>query len=111
MREFEVTEDHIKLLREAYVDWDGGEFGAPAIDCKRPYGNSDVVGDLAEILERESELYPSDSEDRDEEVASELTEIHRETLTALQIFLVTGTMEPGTYQNQSKYGKEWVKVS
>ena len=31
--------------------WDDCEFGAPAIDCKRPYGNSDVYNDIAKILE------------------------------------------------------------
>jgi hypothetical protein len=33
-----------------YITWDDCEFGAPACDCKRPYGNSDVYGDMAEIL-------------------------------------------------------------
>ena len=38
---FNLTVDHIKLLRRANVGWDGGEFGAPAIDYRRvtPYGN------------------------------------------------------------------------
>ena len=49
--EFTVTDEHLKLLRGAYVGWDDCEFGAPAIDCKRPYGNSDVIADIAEILE------------------------------------------------------------
>src|SRR6266568_5645220 len=41
--EFTVTEDHLKLLRHAYLYWEYGEgYGAPAIDPKRPYGNSDV---------------------------------------------------------------------
>lgn len=50
MKTFEVKEEHIKLLRSAYTSWDDCEFGAPAIDCKRSYGNSDVLGDMAEIL-------------------------------------------------------------
>jgi hypothetical protein len=51
--EFTVTEDHLKLLRRAYIGWDDCEFGAPGIDPKRPYGNSDVIGDIAEILGEE----------------------------------------------------------
>ena len=47
---FELTEEHIKLLRQMCVSWDDCEFGAPAIDCKRPYGNSDVYSDIAKIL-------------------------------------------------------------
>lgn len=51
--EFTVTEDHLKLLRHIRgVRWDPGEgFGAPFINSKRPYGNSDVPRDVAEILE------------------------------------------------------------
>ena len=51
--EFTVTEDHLKLLRAAcYVYWNPGEgYGAPAINPKKPYGNSDVPRDVAKILE------------------------------------------------------------
>ena len=50
--EFTVTEDHLELLRHVHLYWDYGEgYGAPAIDPKRPYGNSDVERDIAEILE------------------------------------------------------------
>src|SRR5262245_17189804 len=47
---FTVTDEHLRLLRRAYVFWDETEFGAPGINAKRPYGNSDVYGDIAEIL-------------------------------------------------------------
>ena len=40
----------MKLLEKACWDYEECEYGAPAIDCKRPYGNSDVEGDIAEIL-------------------------------------------------------------
>ena len=40
---FTVTDEHLRLLRRAYVSWDETEFGAPEIDCKRPYGNSDML--------------------------------------------------------------------
>src|SRR5215510_593730 len=46
---FTVTDDHLRLLRRAYVFWDETEFGAPGINAKRPYGNSDVYGDIVEI--------------------------------------------------------------
>lgn len=50
--EFTVTEDHLKLLRHAYdIYWDPGEgYGAPAINPKKPYGNSAVPQDVANIL-------------------------------------------------------------
>jgi hypothetical protein len=107
---FEVTEEHIKLLRAAYVDWRECEFGAPAIDCKRPYGNSSVELDIADILG-----YEYDYEDEDiEELNSYLREVHYGTHQALQIFLKIGRMEPGVYECTrnflgGSYISEWVK--
>lgn len=48
---FQVTEEQLKLLKHSYVVWWGAEYGAAAIDPKRPYGNSSVESDIAEILE------------------------------------------------------------
>lgn len=56
---FTVTSEHLKLLRRANITWDSREFSAPAIDCKRPYGNSSVYSDIAEILG----IKPSNDED------------------------------------------------
>lgn len=47
--EFLVTYDHIQLLLNSYVYWDDCEFGAPGIDPKRPFGNSDVEKDYEDI--------------------------------------------------------------
>ena len=86
-KEFELKEEHIKLLTEAYVSWFDCEFGAPAIDCKRPYGNSYVLGDINEILnigqynEDEGEFSRADEE--------LMIKFHEETQTALQIILST----------------------
>ena len=52
--EFTVTEDHLKLLRhlcDGGLYWDPGEgYGAPYFGPKKPYGNSDVPGDVARIV-------------------------------------------------------------
>ena len=45
-----VKESHLKLLKELNISWDGCEFGGPCVDPKRPFGNSDVYKDMAEIL-------------------------------------------------------------
>jgi hypothetical protein len=58
---FTVTDEHLKLLRRTNVGWEDGEFGAPSIDCKRPYGNSSVYNDIAEILD----IKPGDIENQD----------------------------------------------
>jgi len=100
--EFTVTDEHLKLLRHAYVGWDDCEFGAPAIDCKRPYGNSGVPEDMAEILGiavDEDEEMPGDLEAR-------LTRLHGETATVLQIAIATGQFRTGRY-TRDKYGNNW----
>ena len=46
----EIKPEHLKLLAKANWRYEDCEYGAPAIDCKRPYGNSSVESDIAEIL-------------------------------------------------------------
>lgn len=92
MNEFTVTADHLTLLRAAYLRWDDCEFGAPAIDPKRPYGNSDVIGDIAELLDIELD-------EDDDFQADHFERLHRETLTVLQLAIATGELREGTYRH------------
>jgi len=105
--EFTVTDEHLKLLRRAYVGWDDCEFGAPEIDCKRPYGNSDVIGDIGEILGYD-EVYWRDpiTEDYNETVEDNFSQLHAETGVVLQIALATGEFRAGRY-TCDKYGRNW----
>lgn len=96
---FVLTNDHLKLLRAARVQWQDCETGAPEIDPKRPYGNSDVAGDVARILGREVQRCPHCSgslSERDEEA---LMQLHRETERALVIILSLAghSAVPGRY--------------
>ncbi len=91
-RVFILTDDHLTLLRNAYVQWDDCETGAPAIDPKRPYGNSSVVQDIAEILKVDQPPYDTEPYD---EAADRLLGLHRETETALQVILATGSFTTG----------------
>lgn len=97
MKRFTVLPEHIALLRVAYVRWDDSEFGAPAIDSKRPYGNSAVVNDIADILHMDVARDECGPDLTDEERES-LTALHKGTQTALQIVLSTGSFEPGEYE-------------
>jgi hypothetical protein len=45
-----ITAAHIKLLKELMWEMSDVEYGAPCVDPKRPYGNSSVAFDIAEIL-------------------------------------------------------------
>jgi hypothetical protein len=105
MPNFKLTKDHIKLLQNAYVDWYDCETGAPAIDCKRPYGNKYVPGDIAKILGWK--VHENGLTDAQEDKAYQ---IHSETQTALQIVLTTKRFSPGLYESQSYQARSWKKV-
>ena len=107
--DFTVTEDHLKLLRRANVGWDDCEFGAPAIDCKRPYGNSDVIGDIGEILGYPEGHYQDEDGDRYEVIEDNFTQLHAETAIVLQVALATGEFKAGRYVCD-KYRANWRRV-
>lgn len=108
--QFELTEDHLKLIRRMNVSYnDFCEFGAPEIDPKRPYGNSSVYFDIGEILG----IDPEEGDPEDAEYSSDQMEdmlaIHKETATALQVILASGSFEPGVYESE-QYRRNWRKT-
>lgn len=106
MRRFTVTENHLKLARHMYVGWQDCEFGAPEIDPKRPYGNSDVLGDIAELIGLEK----LEDAEWSKEAEDMMNILHRQMEYVLQIGLSTGTFEIGDYEGQ-EYGNKWRKLS
>jgi hypothetical protein len=111
METFVLTKDHIKLLTRAFVRWNDCETGAPEIDPKRPYGNSFVAGDVAEIIGINLPDYET-SETAFDDVCDEMMNIHFETKTALQIILTTKSFKPGKYQKRDPYdATSWELVS
>jgi len=112
---FTVEPGHLALLRRAYTDWNYCEFGAMEINPKRPYGNSDVMGDLAEILGVDLGVdEDGDQREPSPEFTREAYRFHRETEFCVQILLTFGAIEDGaTYRNdaRSNYSRPaWVKV-
>ena len=109
---FTVKEEHIKLLKNLCFSYDDYmEFGAPAVDPKRPYGNGDVYGDIGEILgwekeELESEYY--DEYTYSDEQRKVMDKLHREMEVVLQILVKNLSIELGEYE-ASKYGINWTK--
>ncbi len=110
-REFELTEEHIALLRNlefTMQDWEHP--GAPGADPKRPYGNSghNAICDIAEMLDIAK---PADGADYNknewEEWESEVLAIWNGTSDALQIILDTQSFEPGIYIKER--GFQWVR--
>lgn len=98
---FTITDEHLSLLRAMEWRWDDCEFGAPAVDCKRPFGSSSGQhGDMARAV---GWHYDAD----DDEQYDELCRLYRETLTVLMIGFSCGSFEPGEYE----HGREgWVRV-
>jgi hypothetical protein len=74
-----IREDALKLLPCVYWRWEDCEFGAPSVDCKRPYGNSSVYRDIADILGIEAD----DGQFSDAECERMLA-AHRCTMTLLE---------------------------
>ena len=97
VREFTITGEHLRLLRSGYVTWQDAEFGAPSIDPKRPYGNSDVYGDIAEILGVPRSEWDDEDLGAVPDVAWRFVRLHVETGLALQIALATGEFRTGRY--------------
>lgn len=91
---FTVTDGHIKLLERSTIRWEDHSYdGAPAVDTKRPYGNSDVPNDIMEILEWKVERCPHCDGllGNHEEMEASAMRIHREMETVFQILTANPT--------------------
>ena len=109
--QYELTENQVKLLRQASVWWDDGAYeGAPAIDSKRPFGNGNWADDVAEILGLER-LEADDGEVFWPKGTREKCEkIYRTLDKALQVVLASGSFQPGIYM-ADEYHNNWVFIS
>lgn len=106
---FEVTEDHIKLIQRMNIDYnDCCEFGAPCVNPKRPYGNSNVFADINEILglgfeEDENGCYNDNQLDI-------MYDFHSGTTIVLQILIQNiSDFGTGAYERE-KFGGHWKRV-
>ncbi len=107
MSEFILKEEHLKLLERACIYWEDAEFGAPAIDCKRPFGNSGAIYDIMEILGCEVKRCPHCDEVIEGPDEDKLMEIYRELDTAIEIIFQTRSTTPGKYRYEDR---KWYKV-
>jgi len=108
-RHFTVTKNHLKLIRQMNADWQDAETGAPAIDPKRPYGNSSVDNDIHRILTGETiGCIDSKRDELTSEESEKYMNLHQETETALQIVLSVGEFKVGKYKAEM-YTNKWRK--
>lgn len=107
---FELTNQHIKLLNRFVVNWSNCEYGAPEINPKRPYGNSFVEGDIAEILGIDGEVKDDGEKLLSDKQQDELYKIHLETKLALEIVLQFGEAKIGEYFRKRWIGGKWERI-
>jgi len=106
--EFELKQVHLDLLKEANIHWWDCEFGAPCVDPKRPYGNSNVLGDMAEILKiMKKDNYDYVEGDWKEDKSDYMADLHKQTQVAIEIILQTQSFKLGTYKRKDGYGDYW----
>jgi hypothetical protein len=109
--EFTVKEDHLKLLPHLNIHFDVWAYdGAPATDMKRPYGNSDLWGDIYEILTGASTHWDEETDEDliTEEMYVEYKKLHEEMGTVLLICAQNNGVELGRYI-APRYFREWIK--
>ncbi len=107
IKRFTVTGEHLRLLRRACISWDDAEFGAPGINPKRPYGNSNVFADIAEILGVPDSEWMDACEEPTPDAEWRFLRLHVETAIALQIGLATGEFRPGQYVRGNEWDSTW----
>ena len=109
---FLVTEDHLKLLPHLWFNYnEWTEFGAPEVDPKRPYGNSDVYDDIAEHLGIEPGGEPDGWGDAEftQDQRDYMLQVHKDMTTVLNIMVRNGGVERAEY-TASAYGQNWTKA-
>lgn len=102
---FTLKEEHLLLLANSNIYHAESCFGAACIDPKRPYGNSNVISDIGEILGRGRGPFSDDEK-------TELKDLHDETTWALEIITRCQTFDLGNYENSAGSFSEpdWKKV-
>lgn len=106
---FTVTRDHIKLVRGLQIEWNENtdcSLGVPSANGKRPYGNSDVATDVAELIKLD---FVDEEKGLTKQQEKYCFQLHRDMETVLQIVLYTGKFKTGDYECE-EYTSEWKRI-
>jgi hypothetical protein len=96
---FNLSEDHVKLIRKMKIRWSDGPYGgSPEVDPKRPFGGNEVTNDMAEIIGIEKVKRHDGKADYPSRTYDRCMRLYRELDRALQAVLVAGSFEPGIYE-------------
>lgn len=120
---YRLTEEQVLLIRELHFYQDDGSMlgyeGGPAVDSKRPFGNSNVEGDVLEIVDpRPYEEIWNEYDDEDEEASDEFYDKQKEVYDrlyptlgkAMQVVVAAGSFEPGIY-SCNRYCRNFERVT
>jgi hypothetical protein len=103
---FLMTREHLALAKRLHIVWYDVEDGAPGCSIRRPYGNSDVLEDIAEIIGYRAWTHPGCYSDQEEQ---HLKDLHRAMQIVLQIIVHTGQMKTGVYKKPG-LSEDWIFV-
>ena len=107
---FEMKPEHLKLLQRFNVGWGSSCYdGAPAIDPKRPFGNSDWPRDIAEILGLPIPDDETSTQEQRDRFHADMQVWFVESCTALEIALDTLSFVPGVYTRQYPWYGKWTR--
>jgi len=108
--EFNVTEKHINLIKRINIKWgfnkDEYNFGALYQDNYRPYGNSDWIGDIAEIIGIKKQDEEFADEFTDEQI-DELALLNMDMRICIPILFNNLYIQVGVYKRTSQYADNW----
>lgn len=105
---FQMTTDHLLLMRKFNIGWNGCEAGAPCVDPKRPYGNGDVEADVCKILRWTMEGDDGDGPCWSSKQRDAARKRHESTVLALEVVMFFGKFEEGWYDRLGY--QDWVKL-
>src|ERR1700751_448791 len=102
MTEFTITKNHLLLIQNMRINCSRYNI----VDMIRPYGNSDVIGDIAYILD----MTPDDNGSYSLAETSYMEQLHKEIPIILQICICLLKFEEGTYVKRSEDDNtSWLK--
>lgn len=115
--DFVVTENHLKLIKRNEIEFvffkEGYNSGHFYQDIVRPYGNSNWIGDIAQILGIEEDMV--NPKDREEKWFSDSLEFflvchHIDMMIVMEILCQNLSIKVGKYKRSSAYGGKWELV-
>ena len=108
MKTFTLTEYHVALLKRMCFDWQPSPYdGAPVVNIKRPYGNSNVWQDIAEIVGIRPMMDDAGELHWPEGTRERCLALHRQMATALQVCLSAHSFAPGDYVSDHWWSDIW----